>query len=138
MFTFISSINTSTLFNYTLSALFFYVTLTFFAFLFSFNSITSIFVNKLTIDSTTQKTRLLNTTNVNVEIELKRAFNYYAKLRLIKNFSINSLIDLTVLFNYNSIVIKTILTLLVKIFFTNFHESKLYKKTIIDAQYKIN
>ena len=133
MFTFISLVNISTLFNYIFSTSLFYVTLTFFTFLFNFNSVTSIFVNELTIDSTIQKTWLLNATNANVEIELKQAFNHHAKFCLIKNFSINSLIDLIVLFNCNSIVIKIVLTLLVKVFFTNFHEFKLYKKAIINA-----
>ena len=135
-----SNNNISTLSNYTLSTPLFFDTSTFFAFLFiSIDSITSIFVNKLIIDSTTQKTRLLNASNVeNAEIELKRAFNYYAKFRLTKNFSINLLTNFVVLFNYNSIVIKIVLTLFVKVFFTNFHESKLYKKTIINAQHKIN
>ena len=139
MFTFTLSINTSTSFNYTFSTLSFYATSTFFAFLFSSNSITSIFVNKLIIDSTTQKTRLSNALNVeNVKIELKRALNYYTKFRSAKDLSMNLLIDLIVLFNYNSIVIKVTLTLFVKAFFTNFHESKLYKKTIVNAQHKIN
>ena len=120
MFTFIFSINISALFNYIFSTLFFYVTFTSFAFLFNFNSITSIFVNKLIIDSITQKIWLLNALNANVKIELKRTFNHYTKFRLIKNFLMNSLIDLIVLFNYNSIVIKAILTLFVKAFFTNF------------------
>ena len=96
-------------------------------------------MNKLIIDLTTQKTRLLNALNVeNVEIELKQTFNYYTKLYLTKNLLINLLIVLIILFNYNSIVIKIILTLFVKFFFTNFHESKLYKKAIIDTQHKIN
>ena len=138
MFTFISSINILTLFNYTFSTSFFYVTSTSSAFLFSFDSIISIFVNKLIIDSTTQETRLSNATSVNVEIELKRALNYYTKFRSVKNFLVNLLIDLTVLLNYNLIVIKATLTLFVKIFFTNFHKSKLYKKAIIDTQHKIN
>ena len=138
MFTFIvSNSNILMLLNFTLSI--FYDISTFFAFLFiSIDSITSIFVNKLIIDLTTQETRLLNTSSVNVKIKLIRTLNYYTKLRSTKNFSINSLIDLIVLFNCNSIVIKTVLTLLVKIFFTNFHEFKLYKKTIINAQHKIN
>ena len=130
MFIFISLINTSILFNYTLFALFFYVILTFSAFSLSSNSITSIFVNKLTIDSTTQKTRLSNATSVeNVEIKIKRAFNHHVKFRSTKNFSMNLLIDLIVLFNYNSIVIKTTLTLFVKTFqflriFTNRNYTK--------------
>ena len=124
--------------NFTLSIS--YNISTFFAFLFiSIDLITSIFVNKLIIDLTTQKIRLSNALSVeNVKIKLKRAFNYYTKLRSTKNLLINLLIDLIVLFNCNSIVIKTILTLFVKTFFTNFHESKLYKKAIINTQHKIN
>ena len=138
IFTLIFSINISTLFNYTFSTSFFHATLIFFAFLFSFDLITSIFVNELIIDSTVQETRLLNASNANAEIELKRAFNYYTKLRSIKDFSMNLLIGFAVLFSCDLIVIKAILTLLVKAFFTNFHESKLYKKALIDAQHKIN
>ena len=127
MFTLTVLNNNISTFDFTFSV--FYNTLTFFAFLSSFNSVTSIFVNKLTIDSTTQETRLLNATSVeNVKIELKRTLNYYTKFRSIKNFSMNLLIDLIVLFNYNLIVIKIALTLFVKVFFTNFHEFKLYKK----------
>ena len=135
-----SNNNISTSSNYTFSTSFFYNISIFSAFLFiSINSVTSIFVNKLIIDSTTQEIRLSNTLSVeNVEIELKRTLNYYAKFRLTKNFSINSLIDFVVLFNCNSIVVKIALTLFVKAFFTNFHESKLYKKAITDAQHKIN
>ena len=137
MFTFIAlSNNISTPLNSTSST--FHNTSIFFAFSSNPDSITSISVNKLTIDSTTQKTRLSNATSANVEIKLKRAFNYYAKFRSIKNFSMNLLIDLTVLLNCDSIIIKTILVLLVKVFFTNFYESKLYKKAMIDAQHKIN
>ena len=139
MFTFTLSINTSTSFNYTFSASSFYAISTLFVFSLSSSSVTSIFVNKLIIDSTTQEIRLSNALNVeNVEIELKRTFNYYAKLRSTKNLLMNLLIDLIALFNCNSIVIKTILTLFVKVFFTNFHESKLYKEAIVDAQHKIN
>ena len=126
MFTFIFSIKTSTLFNYTLSTLFFYVISILFAFLFNFDSITSIFVNELIIDLTTQKIRLSNATSANVEIELKRAFNYYAKLCSTKNFSMNLLIGLTVLFNCNSIVIKTTLTLFVKKFFLRIFTNRNY------------
>ena len=138
MFTLTSSINTPTLFNYILSTSLFYVTSTLFAFSFSFDSVISIFVNKLIIDSTAQKTRLSSALSANVEIELKRTLNYYAKLRSTKNFSMNLLIDLIALLNCDSIVVKVALTLLVKTFFTNFHESKLYKKAIIDAQHKMN
>ena len=106
----------------------------FFTFLLNSSLFTSIFVNKLIIDLTTQKTRLLNASSVeNVKIELKRAFNYYTKLRLTKNFSVNSLIGFVALFNCNSIVIKIALTLFVKVSFTNLYKSKLYKKVIIDA-----
>ena len=138
MFTLIvSNNNISTLLNSTLSI--FYGISTFFAFSFiSIDSVTLISVNELITDSTVQETRLLNALSVNVEIKLKRALNYYAEFRSTKNSSINLLIDLIVLFNYNSIVVKTILTLFVKVFLTNFHESKLYKKTMIDAQHKIN
>ena len=135
MFTF-SSNNISTLFNYTFSTSFFYKTSIFFAFLFSSSLITLIFVNELIIDSTTQKIRLLNALSVNVEIELKRTLNYYTKFRSIKNFSINLLIGLIVLFDCDSIIIKAVLALFVKTFFTNFHKSKLYKKAIIDTQHK--
>ena len=137
MFTFSSS-NISTSFNYTLSTSLFYNISTFSAFSSSSNSITSISVNELIIDSTVQETRLPNALNANVEIELKRTLNHYAKFRSTKNSSMNLLIDLIALFNCNSIVIKAILTLLVKVFFTNFHKSKLYKKAIIDAQHEIN
>ena len=125
--------------NYIFSTLLFYNILIFFAFLFNSNLFISILINELIINLTTQETRLLNASNVeNVEIELKRTFNYYAKFCLTKNSSINLLIYLIVLFNYNSIIIKTTLTLFIKVFFTNFHESKLYKKTMINTQYKIN
>ena len=139
MFTSTFSINTSTSFNYTLSTLFSYVTSTFFAFLLSLSSVTSIFVNELTIDSTAQEIRLSNASSVeNVKIELKRALNHYAKLRSAKNSSMNLLTGLAALLSYNSIVVKIVLTLFVKAFFTNSHESKLYKKAIVDTQYKIN
>ena len=137
MFTF-SNNNISTLFNYTYSISLFYNTLTFFVFLFNSNSLTSIFVNELITNSTAQKIWLSNALNANVKIELKRTFNYYAKFRSTKNLSINLFIKLIVLFNCDLIVIKIVLTLFVKIFFTNFHELKLYKKAIVDAQHKIN
>ena len=139
MFTFLNS-NIPASLNYTLSASLFYNTLIFFVFSFiSIDSITSISVNELVIDLTTQETRLLNASNAgNVETELKRALNYHAKLRSARNFSINLLIDFAVLLSYNSIVIKIALTLFVKVSFTDFHESKLYKKAITDAQHKIN
>ena len=86
MFTLTFSINISTLFNYISSTSPFYVISTLFAFLFSFDSITSIFMNELTIDSTTQKIRLSNALNVNIEIKLKQTLNYYTKFRSIKNF----------------------------------------------------
>ena len=127
MFTF-SNNNISTLFNYTHSTSFFYNISTLFAFLFNLNSFTSISVNKLITNSTTQKIRLLNALNANVEIELKQTFNYYTKLRSTKNLLINLFIELIVLFNYNLIVVKIVLTLFVKAFFTNFHELKLYSK----------
>ena len=137
MFILTVSNNNISIFDF-ISAIFYNIS-TFFAFLFNSNLFTLIFVNELIIDSTAQKTQLLNASSVeNVEIKLKRTFNYYAKLRSTKNFSINLLIDFAVLFNCDLIVVKTVLTLFVKTFFTNFHESKLYKKTIIDAQHKIN
>ena len=138
MFTLTASSNNTLMLSNFIFSIFHNISI-FFAFLFiSINSVTSIFVNELIIDSTTQKTRLSNALNANVKIELKRTFNHYAKLRSTKNLSVNLLIDLTVLFNCNSIVVKTVLTLLVKTFFTNFHKSKLYKKAIIDTQHKIN
>ena len=99
MFTFIASNNNISVFDFTLSV--FYNISTLFTFLFNFDSVTSIFVNKLTIDSTTQETRLLNALNANVEIELKQTFNYYTKFRSTKNSSMNLLIDLIALFNYS-------------------------------------
>ena len=139
MFT-LSNSNISALLNHTLSTSFFYNTSTLSAFLFtSIDSVISISVNELVIDSTAQKIRLSSASNVeNAEIELKRTFNHYAKFRSTRNFSMNLLIDFVVLFNYNLIVVKTVLALFVKAFFTNFHEPKLYKKAIINAQHKIN
>ena len=86
------------------------------------------FIDKLVINSIIQKTRLFNA--LNVEIKLQRTFNYYSKLWFIKNFLMNFLIDLIVLFNYNFVVIKIVLTLLVKVFSIDFYESKTYKKAI--------
>ena len=138
MFTLIAlNNNTSMLLNSTFSI--FYNISTLSAFLStSIDSFTSIFVNKLATNLTTQETRLSSALSANAEIELKRTFNYYAKLRSAKNSSMNSLIDLIALLNCDSIVIKTILALFVKAFFTNFHKLKLYKKAITDAQHKIN
>ena len=94
------------------------------------------FIDKLIIDSIIQKTRLFNA--LNVETKLQRAFNYYSKLRFVKNFSMNSLIDLIVLFNCDFVVTKAVLTLFIKAFLTDFYESKTYKKTITNTQHKIN
>ena len=97
---------------------------------------TSIFVDELTNNSTLQKIRLFNATNV--ESKQQRTFNYYSKLRFAKNLFVNSFIDLIALFNCDSTVIKTALTLLNKAVFVDFYESKTYKKAITNAQYKIN
>ena len=94
------------------------------------------FIDKLIIDSIIQEIQLFNA--LNVETKLQQTFNYYLKFRFVKNFSINFLIDLIVLFNYNFVVIKTILTLLVKVFLINFYKLKTYKKVITNTQHKIN
>ena len=75
---------------------------------------------------------------LNVETKLQRTFNYYSKLRFVKDFSMNFLIDLIALFNCDFVVIKVALTLLVKVFSIDFYESKIYKKTITNIQHKIN
>ena len=76
MFTFIvSSNNISMLLNFTSSV--FYSISIFFAFLFiSIDLVTSIFVNELIIDSTTQEIRLLNVLSANAEIELITMQNF--------------------------------------------------------------
>ena len=97
---------------------------------------TSMFIDKLIIDLIAQKIWLFNA--LSVEIKLQRTFNYYFEFRFVKNFLMNFLIDLIVLFNYNFVVIKVVLILLVKVFLIDFHKSKIYKKTITNAQHKIN
>ena len=90
-----------------------------------------------------QKTRLFNFINIkfsfiDVKTKHKRFFNYYFNFCIAKNLFVDFFIDLTVFFNCNLIVIKICLTFFVKINFVNFYKSKIYKKTITNAQHKIN
>ena len=100
------------------------------------DAFTSIFVNELIDDLILQKIRLFNTTNV--ELKQQRTFNHYSKLCFAKNSFVNFLIDFAILFNCDSVVIKIVLILFVKIALVDFYESKTYKKTIMNAQHKMN
>ena len=94
------------------------------------------FIDELIIDSIAQKIRLFNASSI--ETKLQRTFNHHSEFRFVRNFSMNFLIDLIVLFNCDFVVVKAVLTLLVKVFSIDFHESKTYKKAITNAQHKMN
>ena len=90
-----------------------------------------IFLYKVTI-------KLFNSINVK-----QKTFDRHSKFRFFKIFLMNLLINLIVIerivfIKTNSIIVKTTLILFVKITSMNFYELKLYKKVIIDVQYKIN
>ena len=104
---------------------------------FIFDVATSTFVNELIFDSILQKTRLFNIVN-NETNQLQHAFNRHSKLRFVKNSFVNFFIDFVVFLNCDFVVIKIVLTFLIKVFFVDFYESKTYKKTMTNAQHKIN
>ena len=97
--------------------------------------------NKLIIDFIVQETRLFTFLNFIFLNKQQRALNRYTNFRFVKNFFVNlltKLVTIKTFFNCNFVVVKVALTLFVKIFSIDSHESKIYKKAIIDAHHKIN
>lgn len=112
------------------------------AFTFSNNNYaTSLNYDELITDFIVQKTRLLISLNFTSLNKQQRAFDRYTNLRPVKNFLVNLLTKLVAIeafLNCDFVVTKAALALLVKIFLIDSHESKIYKKTIVDAHYKMN
>ena len=97
--------------------------------------------DELIIDFIVQKIRLFTFLNFTFLNKQQRVLDRYTNFRFVKNSFVNSLTKLVTIktfFNCDFVVIKIALILFVKIFSIDLHESKIYKKAIIDAYYKIN
>ena len=105
------------------------------------NYIISLNHDELIIDFIVQKIRLLIFLNFTFLNKQQRVFDRYTNFRFVKNFFVNLLTKLAtikIFFNCDFAIIKIALTLFVKNFSIDLHESKIYKKTIVNAYHKIN